>query len=185
MATARNDTASHETVVLGGGCFWCLEAVFQHVIGVSSVTSGYAGGTTPSPTYDSVCTGTTGHAEVVEVMFDPSEITLEDILDIFWAIHDPTTKNRQGSDSGTQYRSLILTTTRQQQKTVVDSIKRAQAMFDAPIVTEVASLETFYPAEAVHTDFYRRNSESPYCRIVIDPKLQKLMRSFRSRVRES
>ncbi len=184
MATKRSKSGPLESIVLGGGCFWCLEAVYQRVIGVESAVSGYAGGSSANPTYDSVCTGTTGHAEVVEVQFDPKQISLEEILHIFWSIHNPTTKNRQGNDIGTQYRSIVLTKTAAQQKVVKSSIKDAQAMFEAPIVTEVGKLKKFYPAEPEHKDFYLRNTESPYCRIIIDPKLQVLMQSFRSRVKE-
>lgn len=168
-----------QTIVLGGGCFWCLEAVYQKVHGVTSVTSGYAGGDERDANYYRVSTGKTGHAEVVEMLFDADTVTLETILDIFWTIHDPTTKDRQGADVGPQYRSAIWYTSDEQKAVVDDSIKKAQETFDDPIVTDVAPLEAFYKAEISHQDYYNQNKDSNgYCRVVIDPKLNKFMKKF-------
>jgi peptide-methionine (S)-S-oxide reductase len=161
-------------VTLGGGCFWCLEAVFERIPGVTAVTSGYAGGTVASPTYEQVCAGTTGHAEVVQVAFDPSKITYEGLLDVFWKAHDPTTLNRQGADVGTQYRSIILYHDETQKASAVASVKKAQREFADRIVTEVVPLGTFWKAEDYHQDYYNANRSAGYCRVVISPKLKKL-----------
>ncbi len=163
-----------QSIVLGGGCFWCLEAVFQTAPGVRQVVPGYAGGHTPDPDYESVCSGRTGHAEVVRIDFDPRETTLESVLDLFWRCHDPTTPNRQGADTGTQYRSIVLPTDAAQEKIVRESMSRASGRFEDPLVTEVARLETFYPAEAYHQDYYNKNPMAPYCLFVIRPKLEKI-----------
>ena len=162
--------------VLGGGCFWCLEAVYQRVEGVESVVSGYAGGETPDPDYESVSTGRTGHAEVVEIEYDPEIITYKEILDIFWKAHDPTTLNRQGADRGTQYRSVILTKDDEQARIARESKEEAEqsGSFDGPIVTEIVPLEKFYPAEGYQQEYYNRYTHAPYCRVVISPKLSKL-----------
>lgn len=168
-------TGSEETVVLGGGCFWCLEAVFQRLKGVREVESGYAGGRDPRPTYRSVCSGKTGHAEVVKVDFDPAAISLRDLLRVFFTIHDPTTPDRQGADVGPQYRSVIFFCTPEQKQTIDAVIRELESsgVWPDPVVTEVAPLQTFYPAEDEHHDYYRRNSGQPYCRLVIAPKLVK------------
>ena len=163
-----------ETATLGGGCFWCVEAVYERVPGILSVTSGYAGGTTENPTYEQVCTGKTGHAEVVQIGFDPAKISYEKVIDLFWDAHDPTTLNRQGADTGTQYRSIILTESDEQARTARESKDRAQPKFKSPIVTEIVPLEIFYPAEDYHQDFSRNNPMHPYNIAVIRPKLQKL-----------
>ncbi len=163
-----------ETATLGGGCFWCVEAVYERVPGILSVTSGYAGGTTVNPTYEQVCTGKTGHAEVVQIEFDPAKISYEKITDLFWDAHDPTTLNRQGADTGTQYRSIILTESGEQALIARESKDRAQSKFQSPIVTEIVPLEKFYPAEGYHQDFSRNNPAHPYNLAVIRPKLQKL-----------
>jgi peptide-methionine (S)-S-oxide reductase len=165
---------------LGGGCFWCLEAVFESVRGVESVKSGYAGGHTADPTYEQVCTGTTGHAEVVQVAFEPDAVSYRQLLEIFFAIHDPTTPNRQGGDVGTQYRSAIFTHSEAQAeaaRAVIEELGR-DGPWDDPIVTEVEPLERFYPAEAYHDTYFRRNPAQPYCRIVIDPKVRKFRKRF-------
>ena len=164
-----------EVITLGAGCFWCTEAVFQQIPGVLSVTSGYMGGATKNPTYEQICTGTTGHAEVTQVVFDPKQTSLAKILETFWHAHDPTSLNRQGADSGTQYRSAILYLT-DGQKTVAEKAKAdAGKEFSKPIVTEIAKAAEFYPAENYHQDYYRLNkNRNPYCRAVIAPKLQKL-----------
>lgn len=163
-----------EVAVLGAGCFWCVEAVFQRIDGVVSVLPGYAGGHVANPTYEQVCTGKTGHAEVARVEFDPARVSFARILDVFWRAHDPTTLNRQGADTGTQYRSAIFTADEQQQRIAEESRRLAQAAFAAPIVTEIAPLRAFYPAEDYHRDYFNRNRNAPYCQAVIAPKLQKL-----------
>ncbi len=165
---------STESIVLGGGCFWCVEAVYERVRGVVAVTSGYAGGEKPDPAYREVCEGTTGHAEVVQVDFRPDEVTLDELLEIFWQAHNPTSLNRQGADIGTQYRSVVFYNSEAQKETAEASIAKAQENFDRPIVTEVRPLETFYPAEDYHQGYYRANSSAPYCFAVIHPKLRKL-----------
>ena len=161
---------------LGGGCFWCVEAVYLRLDGVRSVVSGYAGGNTVNPTYEAVCSGRSGHAEVVQVTFDPTEISYEQILEVFWQAHDPTTRNRQGYDVGPQYRSIILTHDEQQRRSAQASREAVQAQFKRPIVTEIEPLERFYPAEPYHQDYYARNPRASYCRVIIAPKLKKLAR---------
>jgi peptide-methionine (S)-S-oxide reductase len=162
------------TAVFGGGCFWCLDAVYQYVPGILKITSGFAGGNAPAPTYEQVCTGRTGHAEVIQITYDPAKVSYSDLLDLFWKAHDPTTLNRQGGDAGTQYRSIILTANPEEAIQAEDSKKKAQALFSDPIVTEIKPLTTFYPAEAYHQDYYSNNKSAPYCRAVIAPKLKKL-----------
>ena len=167
-----------QVATLGGGCFWCLEAVFERLRGVREVRSGYAGGHLPDPGYREVCTGATGHAEVVQVSFDPGAISYRDLLDVFFSIHDPTTPDRQGADRGPQYRSIVLWSEPEQRDValeVIDELDRS-GRFAAPIVTQVAPLDTFYPAESEHQGYYRANSSQPYCRIVVEPKLAALMR---------
>ena len=163
-----------ETAVFGGGCFWCTEAAFKMVKGVIAVMSGYAGGTKPNLTYEDVCAGTTGHAEAVCITYNPSVVSYRDLLTVFFATHDPTTPNRQGSDVGTQYRSLILYTTQVQKTEAEEFITELNAAGGPPLVTEVAPLEAFYEAEQSHRDYYAHNREQAYCQLVIDPKLQKL-----------
>ena len=169
-----------ETATLAGGCFWCLEAAFQQLKGVSRVASGYAGGTVPNPSYEAVCTGSTGHAEVTQVEFDPAVIAYRDLLDVFFTIHDPTTLDRQGADVGTQYRSAIFYQSPEQERVAREVIARlaAEKVWDDPIVTEVVPLAAFYPAEAYHRDYYTRNANQPYCRAVIAPKVAKLRKQF-------
>jgi peptide-methionine (S)-S-oxide reductase len=162
-----------EKATLGGGCFWCVEAVYETLPGILSVTSGYAGGQTENPTYEDICTGKTGHAEVVQIEYDPAKISYQRIIDLFWEAHDPTTLNRQGADTGTQYRSIILTSDDAQKKAAEESKARAQAKFKSPIVTEIVPLEKFYPAEDYHQDFYRENPMHPYNLAVTRPKLKK------------
>ncbi len=171
-----SDRASggHGIATLGGGCFWCTEAVLQRIEGVLSVVPGYAGGSTPNPTYEEVCTGDTGHAEVIQVSFDPHLISYDEILDIFWQAHDPTTLNRQGEDTGTQYRSIILYADDEQKAAAEKSKIRAQAKFRDPIVTEIKPLETFWKAEDYHQNYYNTHGSAGYCRMVISPKLKKL-----------
>ncbi|HTD88016.1 MAG TPA: peptide-methionine (S)-S-oxide reductase MsrA [Candidatus Binatia bacterium] len=168
---------STQLATLGGGCFWCLEALYETFDGVKSVTSGYAGGQKENPTYKQVCSDSTGHAEVVQIEFDPAKITYDQILEIFWDIHDPTTLNRQGPDSGTQYRSVIYYHDEAQKKAAEKSKNVAQAKFGGKVVTEIQPLKKFYPAEDYHQDYFRKNPNAPYCAYVISPKLQKLQKS--------
>lgn len=163
-----------ESATLGAGCFWCVEAVFERIPGVQSVVAGYAGGTKENPTYEEVCTGTTGHAEVARISYDPSTISYRQILDVFWKAHDPTTLNRQGGDVGTQYRSVIFYEGEEQKKTAEESKREAQKEFDDPIVTVIEPLKKFFPAENYHQDYYKHNPNAPYCTFVIRPKLKKL-----------
>jgi peptide-methionine (S)-S-oxide reductase len=172
-ANAMN-TNKIESATLGGGCFWCMEAVFERLPGVKSVTSGFAGGHTANPTYEQVCTGTTGHAEVTQIEFDPAKISYEKLLDVFWQAHDPTTLNRQGADEGTQYRSVILYHSETQKLAAEKSKAGAQTNFKHPIVTEIVPFVKFYKAEGYHQEYYDNNSNAPYCRVVIAPKLEKL-----------
>jgi len=171
-----------EKALLGGGCFWCLEAVFREVKGVQSVVSGYAGGARPSPTYEQVCTGATGHAEVVEITFDTEVIRFRELLDIFFAIHDPTTPNRQGNDIGTQYRSVIFCQNDAQEEIAHDAIAVMDVMrvFSAPIVTEISGPVPFWPAENYHQNYFALNPGQGYCQIVIAPKLAKFRQKFLS-----
>jgi len=171
---------SIQTAVFGGGCFWCTEATFQMLKGVTSVTPGYTGGEKNKPTYEEVSGGKTGHAEVIQVEYDPFVITFDDLLTVFFNIHDPTQLNQQGNDVGTQYRSVIFYTTSEQKERSEKLIKELtdSKSYDKPIVTEVKPLDTFYPAENYHKDYYKRNSNAPYCEIVIAPKLEKLQKRF-------
>lgn len=163
-----------DVATLGGGCFWCLDAAYREIRGVTRVVSGYAGGTSPNPTYEQVSTGGTGHAEVVQVEFDPGVISYDDILDVFWSIHDPTTRNRQGADVGSQYRSMILTHDDEQAAAARASRDAIQQEWPNPVVTEIEPLEAFYPAEEYHQDYFARNPNQGYCQIVINPKLKKV-----------
>ncbi len=174
LAHAENEPMKTEKATLGGGCFWCVEAVYERLPGILSVVSGYAGGETENPTYEDICTGKTGHAEVVQIEYDPAKISYEKIIDLFWDAHDPTTLNRQGNDVGTQYRSIILTANEDEARVARESKDRAQPKFNSPIVTEIVPLEKFYPAEDYHQDFYRENPMHPYNMAVIRPKLEKL-----------
>ncbi len=171
---------SHEIATLGAGCFWCVEAIFQNLKGVHRVVSGYAGGTAENPSYQYVCAGTTGHAEVVQMTFDPEIISYEDLLSVFWHTHDPTTLNRQGADVGTQYRSVIFYHT-EEQKTIAEKSKKAieaSGLWPDPVVTEITPLRDFYKAETYHQNYYRLNPNQPYCRLVIDPKVRKFKKAF-------
>jgi peptide-methionine (S)-S-oxide reductase len=168
-----------ETAILAGGCFWCIEAVFQDLQGVGEVQSGYAGGSVPNPTYEEVCSGTTGHAEVVRIEFDPEVITFPEILEVFFAVHDPTTLNRQGADVGTQYRSAIFFHDEKQEAEAWEAIRavEAEGVWDGKVVTEVTPVGSFFPAESYHDSYFSRNPQQPYCQAVINPKIAK----FRSR----
>ena len=176
-----------EVATIGGGCFWCLEAIYLDLEGVSQVQSGYSGGMSPDPTYEEVCQGTTGHAEVVHLHFDPEIITFREILEVFFAVHDPTTLDRQGADVGAQYRSVILHHSPTQKEVAVGLIREldAQGLWPDPIVTEVVPFEAFFPAESYHDDYFRRNSGQPYCRTVINPKVAKFRVRFAQKLKSA
>lgn len=175
-----------QVATLGGGCFWCTEAVFDELKGVEHVESGYSGGTVANPTYEQVCTGTTGHAEVVQITFDPKGISFKEILQIFFTVHDPTTLNRQGADVGTQYRSVIFYHDEEQKTIAEQVIKEIQVekIWDAPIVTELAPFEAFYIAEDYHQEYFKHNPYQGYCRVVIAPKVAKFREHYRERLKE-
>ncbi|MBP6030718.1 MAG: peptide-methionine (S)-S-oxide reductase MsrA [Sphingobium sp.] len=176
---------AEETATFAGGCFWCTEAVFLQLAGVNGVESGYIGGATANPTYEQVCSGTTGHAEAIRIRYDPSVMGYDDLLDIFFATHDPTQLNRQGNDIGTQYRSAIFPHDAAQEAAVHAAIGRAQPDWPTPIVTSIEPLDTWYPAEGYHQDYWNRAGDrNPYCMAVIPPKLQKLRKKFTSRLAE-
>lgn len=180
-----NSAAGTDTIVLGAGCFWCVEAVFVELKGVKSVMPGYTGGAMPNPDYKSVCTGETGHAEVAEVVFDPAVITLDELLEVFWQTHDPTTLNRQGADVGTQYRSAIFYRNAEQKATAEHykaELDKSGA-FDRPVTTEITVLTKFYPAENYHRDYYANNPEQGYCQMVIRPKVEKFRKAFANKLK--
>src|SRR5262245_3770218 len=180
-------TTPMETATLAGGCFWCLEAVFERLRGVSEVVSGYAGGSAATANYQAVCSGTTGHAEAIRVTFDPSELGYHEVLELFFAFHDPTTVDRQGPDAGPQYRSAIFPASPEQERVAREVIERLerQQVFGAPIVTRIETGATFYPAEEYHQSYYRRNADQPYCRAIIAPKVAKLRARYADRLREA
>jgi peptide-methionine (S)-S-oxide reductase len=180
-----NQANSQETVTLAGGCFWCIEAVFQEINGVENVVSGYTGGTTVNPTYKQVCSGETGHAEAVQVSFDPSKISYREILEIFFSVHDPTTLNRQGSDVGTQYRSAIFYQSKEQKviaEQLIGELDKAH-LWKKPIVTQILPLDKFYPAEDYHRDYFARHPEQAYCSMVISPKVNKFRKQWAKRLK--
>lgn len=174
-----------EVITLGAGCFWCTEAVFQRLEGVEKVVSGYAGGLIENPSYRQICTGTTGHAEVIQVYFDPKKVTLESLLEVFWATHDPTTLNRQGGDVGPQYRSAIFyhSDSQKQIATLLKTEVNVKHLFDKPIVTEITAFINFYPAENYHQDYFNLNGMQPYCQFVVKPKVDKLKKYFADRLK--
>jgi len=174
-----------EIATFGSGCFWCSEAVFSELRGVQKVEPGYAGGQVPNPTYEQVCTDTTGHAEVAQVTYDPTMITYRELLEVLFSTHDPTTLNRQGADEGTQYRSVIFYTDPAQKMQAEEIIREldAEKVFKSPIVTEVAPLDAFYPAEDYHREYYRRNPSKPYCQVVIAPKLAKFRSHWKAKLK--
>ena len=180
-------TAGSELATLGGGCFWCLEAVFDLVKGVESVESGYMGGGRPNPTYEAVCSGTTGYAEIIQIRFNPNVISFEEILEIFFGTHDPTTLNRQGNDSGTQYRSVIFYHSPAQEATAKQVIATLtnNKIFDSPIVTEVVPASTFYMAESYHQEYFAQNPSQPYCAYLISPKIAKFRQQFADKLKSS
>lgn len=175
-----NTNTNYEIATLAGGCFWCLEAVYEQLKGIEKVESGYAGGSVPNPSYRAVCEGTTGHAEVVQVTFDPQVVSFKDLLEVFFTIHDPTTLNRQGNDVGTQYRSAIFYHSPEQQNTAAQVIAEVNAadIWGKPIVTQVGPFDAFYKAEAYHQEYYRNNSAQPYCQVVIAPKVAKFRQKY-------
>ena len=184
--SATSDAAT-SLATFGGGCFWCTEAIFDRVAGVESVTSGYAGGKTDDPTYKEVCSGTTGHAEVVQIRFDPTQVSYADLLEIFFKTHDPTTRNRQGADVGTQYRSIVLFHSDDQKAVAQEVIRELDAaeIYPRPIVTEVKAFDTFFPAEVEHQEYYDLNGSQPYCRAVIQPKVEKFEQVFREKLKDA
>ena len=184
--TEATFTGKADTATFGTGCFWCTEAVFEQLEGVISVTSGYAGGHVANPSYKDVCTGETGHAECVQVVYDTSKISFDELLEVFWQVHDPTTLNRQGNDVGTQYRSAVFYQNEEQKK-IAESYKKelnAKKVFDNPIVTEIEPLKNFYPAEDYHQNYYNNNGDQPYCYFVIKPKLEKFEKVFKDKLKK-
>jgi len=185
MEHSKTDKAMTEYATFGGGCFWCTEAIFSRLKGVESVLPGYSGGTVKNPSYKEVCTGRTGHAEVIQIRFNPAEVSFLELMEVFFATHDPTTLNRQGADVGTQYRSVIFYHTneqRDQAEKIISDLNR-EKVWDAPVITEVVPFEAFFPAEEYHQDYYNNNSNTGYCRMVIQPKLQKLEKVFGEKLR--
>ena len=185
MTTSPPTSTAEQTAVLGGGCFWCLEAVFDELAGVRSVESGYAGGANPDPSYDDVCSGRTGHAEVVRVTFDTSVLSFRELLTVFFTIHDPTTPNRQGNDVGTQYRSVVFCQSPEQRATALSVIAElsAERLWPDRIVTEIADAPPFYEAERYHQEYFTRNGQQPYCALVVAPKVAKFRKHFTERLK--
>ncbi|MEO9803926.1 MAG: peptide-methionine (S)-S-oxide reductase MsrA [Reichenbachiella sp.] len=175
-----------EIATFGNGCFWCTEAIFQDLKGVSKVVSGYMGGKTKDPTYKEVCSGTTGHAEVLQITYDPSEITYDELLEVFWKTHDPTTLNQQGNDRGTQYRSVVFYHDEEQRKTAADYMTQldTSGAWSNPIVTEITPVDTFYPAEDYHQEYFNQNGSQPYCNFVIRPKVDKFRKVFKDKLKK-
>ena len=186
MSTANQPAPGREIATLAGGCFWCLEAVYDDLKGVESVASGYMGGKRPNPTYEQVCSGATGHAEVVEIEFDPAKVSYRELLEVFFVIHDPTTPDRQGNDVGTQYRSAIFYHSPEQQAAAREVMERlgAAKVYDDPIVTQLVPASTFYPAEDYHQEYFRRNPGQPYCAFVVKPKVAKFRKHFLEKVKK-
>jgi len=180
-------SSPQSVATLGGGCFWCLEAAFEQVAGVKLVVSGYAGGRIPDPTYEQVCTGRTGHAEVVQITFDPAVISYRELLDIFFVLHDPTTPDRQGADAGPQYRSIILYHSDEQRRIAEATIRELDAagLWPDPVITQVVPLTDFFPAEDYHQHYFQRNPHQPYCQFVVAPKVQKVRQKFSYRLKRS
>ncbi len=187
--TAQNNTvnaiAKSDTITLGGGCYWCVEAVYEKLDGVLKVESGFSGGSIKNPTYREVCTGTTGHAEVVQITYDNTKTSIEEIIKVFFTVHDPTTLNRQGADQGTQYRSVIFTRDNEQNKiaTGIITALNKENVYGKPVVTQVVPFSVFYKAEDYHQDYYELNKEEPYCRMVIQPKIEKFEKLFKNRLK--
>lgn len=185
MTDSATSSPNSQLATLGGGCFWCLEAVFDQLNGVESVESGYMGGERPHPTYESVCTGTTGHAEVIQIRYNPAVLSYPELLEVFFAIHDPTTLNRQGNDVGTQYRSAIFFHSPEQEKVAHEMIEKTNQLnlYPNPIVTQVVPAMTFYEAEAYHQDYFLRNPSQPYCAYLINPKVAKFRQQFSGKLK--
>lgn len=183
--TAMAEDTGKQIITVGGGCFWCTEAVFEELKGVEKVESGYSGGTVPNPTYEQVCSGTTGHAEVSQITFDPKVISLKQILEVFFTVHDPTTLNRQGNDTGTQYRSVIFYRNDEQKTAAEQAIKDAGKLWDDKIVTELAPFKAFYKAEDYHQEYYRNNPRQGYCQVIISPKVAKFREHFKSLLKDN
>src|SRR5688572_14148360 len=184
MSSTTNDSATREVATLAGGCFWCLDSVFRDLRGVEKVESGYSGGTTANPSYEQVCSGRTGHAEVIQVTFDPAVISFRELLGLFFTIHDPTTLNRQGGDVGTQYRSAIFYHSPEQRTTAEQVIREleAEGLWDDPVVTELTPFTNYYPGEGYHQDYFNRNPYQPYCAAVIAPKVAKFRSTYLARL---
>lgn len=179
-------STSLDTATLAMGCFWCTEAIFQNLKGVQSVVSGYAGGTVKNPSYEDVCTGTTGHAEASQIMYDPKQVSFDDLLKVFWRMHDPTTLNRQGDDEGTQYRSAIFYHNEEQKK-IAEQYKKeldSAGIYSSPIVTEITPYSAFYKAEDYHQNYYNQHGSQPYCRLVIQPKVEKFEKIFKDKLKK-
>jgi peptide-methionine (S)-S-oxide reductase len=185
LSPSSQPHATREVAVLGGGCFWCLDAVFRELNGVTEVASGYSGGTTADPSYEDICTGRTGHAEVVKITFDPAVLSFRDLLTVFFTIHDPTTRDRQGNDVGTQYRSVVFCQSAEQRAATQDVIAAldGRKLWPGPIVTEVADDAPFYPAEGYHQDYFEQNTRQPYCMMVVAPKVAKFRKAFAERLK--
>lgn len=186
LGSSRAQSGKLEKATFGNGCFWCSEAVFQRLNGVTAVRSGYEGGSVANPSYEQVCTGTTGHAEVIEVTYDPSKIKYDELLEVFWKTHDPTTLNRQGADVGTQYRSVIFYQNNEQ-KTIAERYKKElndTKAFGNPVVTAIERAAPFYPAESYHQNYFNRNGDKPYCKLVILPKLDKMEKVFKAKLKK-
>jgi len=181
----NKDLSAFEIATFGGGCFWCVEAVFQRMKGVDTVISGYSGGSIDNPTYKQICTGTTGHAEVIQIYFDPNTVTFEELLEVFFNTHDPTTLNRQGNDVGTQYRSVIFYHS-EKQKAIAETYKQQvdkQGVYKSPLVTEISPLKVFYPAEDYHQNYFNLNGREPYCSYVVRPKVEKFEKMFKEKMK--
>ena len=187
MKQTQSTSQYKEDVTIGGGCFWCLEPLFDDLVGVEKVEVGYSGGSGKNPTYQQVCTGTTGHAEVVQITFDPQLISLREILQIFFTVHDPTTLNRQGADVGTQYRSIVLYRDDEQKETAEQVVREIEAakIWDAPIVTQIVQLQAFYKAEDYHQGYFEANPQAAYCRVVISPKVAKFRKRYAVRLKSA
>ncbi len=185
MATENKDQSGLQLATFGNGCFWCTEALFQRLDGVEKVVSGYSGGKVKNPTYREVCSGLTGHAEVIQITYDPKKISFDELLEVFWKTHDPTTLNRQGADEGTQYRSAVFYHTDEQKQLATEYRKKldASGAFDNPIVTEITPFSEFYPAEDYHQNYFNLNGNAPYCSYVIQPKIEKFQKVFKSKLK--
>jgi len=186
MTNAQSTKTNKEEAILGAGCFWCVEAVFQELKGVELVESGYMGGSVDNPTYEEVCTGTTGHAEVAKIVFDPTKVSFKELLEVFWKTHDPTTLNQQGADKGTQYRSAIFYLSEEQKDLATAYKKRLNesGAFSAPIITEITKASTYYPAEKYHQNYYSLNPNKGYCQYVIQPKMEKFRKAFADKLKD-